>query len=71
VFLSPPSDIQYYADPVLTAFDEVESKFADRLTASYIDPTLKGNPQAVAARIHELAEQTDQILKDAKLYGTT
>jgi multiple sugar transport system substrate-binding protein len=70
-FLSPPSDMQYYVDPVLTAFDEVESKLADRLTASYIDPALKGNPQAVAARIHDMAQQTDQILKDAKLYGTT
>jgi multiple sugar transport system substrate-binding protein len=71
VFVSPPADIKYYVEPVLTAFDEVESKLADRLTASYVDTTLKGNPQAVAARIHEMAEQTDQILKDAKLYGTT
>ncbi len=70
-FLSPPADVKYYVDPVLTAFDEVESKFADRLTASYIDPTLKGNPQAVAARIKDMAAQTDQILKDAKVYGTT
>jgi ABC-type glycerol-3-phosphate transport system substrate-binding protein len=71
VFLSPPADIKYYVDPVLTAFDEVETKFADALTAAYVDPTLKGNPQAIAARIHEMAQQTDQILKDAKLYGTT
>ena len=70
-FLSPPADIQYYVDPVLTAFDEVETKFADRLSASYVDPSLKGNPQAIAARIHEMAQQTDQILKDAKVYGTT
>jgi multiple sugar transport system substrate-binding protein len=70
-FLSPPSDVKYYVEPVLTAFDEVESKLADRLTASYIDPTLKGNPPAIAARIHEMAQQTDQILKDAKVYGTT
>ena len=70
-FLSPPADIKYYVDPVLTAFDEVETKFADRLTASYVDPTLKGNPQAIAARIHDMAQQTDQILKDAKVYGTT
>ncbi len=70
-FLSPPADIKYYVDPVLTAFDEIETKFADRLSASYVDPTLKGNPQAIAARVHEMAQQTDQILKDAKLYGTT
>ena len=60
---------KYYVEPVLTAFDEVESRLADRLTASYIDPSLKGNPQAIAARIHDMAQQTDKILKDANLYG--
>jgi multiple sugar transport system substrate-binding protein len=68
-FVAPPADIKYYVEPVLTAFDEVESKMADRLTSAYVDPTLKGNPQNVAAKIHEMAEQTDQILKDANLYG--
>jgi multiple sugar transport system substrate-binding protein len=70
-FLSPPSDVKYYVEPVLTAFDEIETKLADRLNRAYIDATLKGNPQAVAARISEMAQQTDQILKDAKVYGTT
>jgi multiple sugar transport system substrate-binding protein len=69
VFVAPPSDIKYYVEPVLTAFDEVESRLADRLTASYVDPSLKGNPQAIAARIHDMAQQTDKILKDANLYG--
>jgi multiple sugar transport system substrate-binding protein len=68
-FLSPPAGIKYYADPVFTAFDEAESRLADRLTSAYIDPSLKGNPANVAAKIHEMAAQTDQILKDAKLYG--
>jgi multiple sugar transport system substrate-binding protein len=70
VFVEPPSDIKYYVEPVFTAFDEVESKMADRLTSAYVDPSLKGNPQNIAAKIHEMAVQTDQILKDAKLYGT-
>jgi hypothetical protein len=69
VFVSPPADIKYYVEPVLTAFDEVESRLADRLTASYVDPSLKGNPQAIAARIHDMAQQTDKILRDANLYG--
>jgi multiple sugar transport system substrate-binding protein len=68
-FVAPPPDIKYYVEPVLTAFDEVESRLADRLTASYIDPSLKGNPDAIAARIHDMAQQTDKILKDANLYG--
>ncbi|HEX5327284.1 MAG TPA: extracellular solute-binding protein [Acetobacteraceae bacterium] len=69
-FVSPPSDVKYYVEPVLTAFDEIESRLADRLAAAYVDPSLKGNPQKIAATVHDMAQQTDQILKDAKLYGT-
>ncbi|MGH7156072.1 MAG: hypothetical protein ACREF3_19260, partial [Acetobacteraceae bacterium] len=69
-FVSPPSDVKFYVEPVLTAFDEIETRMSDHLTAAYVDPSLKGNPQKIAAAIHEMAQQTDQILKDAKLYGT-
>ena len=61
--------MKFYVEPVLTAFDEIETRVADRLTAAFVDPSLKGNPQKVAATIHEMALQTDQLLKDAKLYG--
>ncbi len=70
-FVSPPADIKYYVEPVMTAWDEIETRLADRLTAAYVDPSLKGNPQNIAAAIHSMAQQTDQILKDANLYGTT
>lgn len=69
-FVTPPADIKYYVEPVLTAWDEIETRLADRLTAAYVDPSLKGNPQNITAAIHSMAQQTDQILKDAKLYGT-
>lgn len=69
-FVSPPPDVKFYVEPVLTAFDEIETRLSDHLTAAYVDPSLKGNPQKVAAAIHEMAQQTDQILKDANLYGT-
>jgi len=69
-FVKPPPDIVYYVEPVLPPWDEIESRLADRLTAAYVDPSLKGNPQAIAAAIHSMAQQTDQILKDAGLYGT-
>ena len=32
-------------------------------------PSLNGNPDKVAAAIHELAELADGILKQADLYG--
>ncbi len=70
-FVSPPPDVKFYVEPVLTAFDEIETKMSDHLTAAYVDPSLKGNPQKIADAIHQMAVQTDQILKDAKLYGTS
>lgn len=69
-FVSPPPDVKFYVEPVLTAFDEIETRLSDHLTAAYVDPSLKGNPQKVADAIHQMAQQTDQILKDANLYGT-
>ena len=70
-FVSPPADVKYYVEPVLTAFDEIETRLSDHLTAAYVDRALKGNPDKIAASIHEMAQQTDQILQDAKLYGAT
>ena len=70
-FVEPPADIKYYVEPVLPPWDEIETRMADRLTAAYVDPSLKGNPQKIAATIHSMAQQTDQILKDANLYGTS
>ena len=71
VFVAPPKDISYYVDPVLTAFDEIESKVADKLTAAYVNPALNGDPAKVADAVHQMAQVTDGILKDADLYGTT
>jgi multiple sugar transport system substrate-binding protein len=71
VFVTPPKDLVYYVDPVLTAFDEIESKVADKLTAAYVNPALNGNPAKIADAVHQMAQTTDGILKDADLYGTT
>jgi hypothetical protein len=32
---------------------------------------LNNNPANVAARIHQMAAETDEILKGAELYGTS
>jgi multiple sugar transport system substrate-binding protein len=71
VFVRPPKDVVYYVEPILPVWDEIESKMADRLTAAYVDPSLNGNPAKVAQSIHEMAAETDGILKEADLYGTT
>jgi len=71
VFVSPPKDMDYYVEPILGPWDEIQTKMADRLVASYIDPSLNGNPAKVAERIHEMAVESDNLLKDAGIYGTT
>jgi multiple sugar transport system substrate-binding protein len=71
VFLKPPANQQFYLEPVLSAFDEIESRLAEQLPAAYIDASLKDNPTKQAQLIHRWAQQTDQLLKDADLYGTT
>jgi multiple sugar transport system substrate-binding protein len=70
-FVTPPKDMDYYVEPILTPWDEIESKMADKLTAAYIDPALNGNPAKVAEAVHAMAAQTDQILKDADLYAAS
>jgi multiple sugar transport system substrate-binding protein len=70
-FTSSPKDMQFYVDPVIEPWNEIESKFADLLPAAYVDPSLKDNPQKVAEFIHKAAMQADAILKDADMYGTS
>jgi|SRR5579872_4693285 len=69
VFVAPPKGMEYYLEPILAPWDEIQSKMADKLAAAYIDPTLNGNPAKVAEAIKTMAAQTDQLLKDADLYS--
>jgi multiple sugar transport system substrate-binding protein len=71
VFVAPPKDMQYYVEPVLPPWDEIESKMADKLVAAYVDPSLNGNPAKLADAVKAMAAQTDQLLKEAGLYGTS
>jgi len=70
VFVSPPKGIEFYQDPVIPVFDEIQTKMATRLTAAYIDPALNGNPAKVADAIHQMAAEADELLKGAGVYGT-
>jgi multiple sugar transport system substrate-binding protein len=71
VFVSPPKDVVFYVEPILSAWDEIETKLADRLTAAYVDPALNNNPAKVADTVHQMAAETDELLKGADLYGTS
>jgi multiple sugar transport system substrate-binding protein len=70
-FVTPPKGMDYYVEPILAPWDEIESKMADKLVAAYIDPALNGNPAKVAEAIKAMAAQTDQLLKDSDLYSAT
>ncbi len=69
-FTSPPKDMQFYVDPAISPWNDIESKIADQLSVAYVDPAMK-DPQKLAAYIHKCAMDTDAILKDADMYGTT
>ncbi len=71
VFVSPPKDVVFYVEPILSVWDEIETKLADRLVPAYVDPTLNGETVKIAARVHDMAAETDEILKSGGLYGTT
>ena len=70
-FVSPPKGMDYYVEPILAPWDEIQSKMADKLTAAYIDPALNGNPAKLAEAVKAMAAQTDQLLKDADMYGAS
>jgi multiple sugar transport system substrate-binding protein len=69
-FVQPPKDMQFYVDPAISPWNEIETKIANQLTTAYVDPNMK-DPQKLAEFIHKCAMDTDAILKDADLYGTT
>jgi multiple sugar transport system substrate-binding protein len=71
VFVEPPAGMDYYVEPIMVSWDEIESKLADRLVAAFPDPALNGNPAKVADAIKQMAAETDGLLKDAGIYGTT
>jgi multiple sugar transport system substrate-binding protein len=71
VFVEPPKSVEYYVEPILTPWDEIQSKMADKLTAAFSDPALNGNPAKVAQAVHQMAAQTDQLLKEEDLYAAS
>lgn len=68
-FVSPPKEIQFFLEPVLSSWNEIETKLADQLPGAYVDASLKDNPQKVAETVKKWAAQTDALLKEAGIYG--
>ncbi len=68
-FVNPPKDMQFFLEPVMGAWNEIQTKAADQLPGAYIDPAMQ-DPAKAAAFISKLAGQTDTILKQNDLFGT-
>jgi hypothetical protein len=68
-FVNPPSDMGYYAYPLIASYDEAMTKMADKLTAAYLDKSLNDNPDGIAKTIKDMAAETDSILKQNNMYG--
>lgn len=69
-FVAPTEGVQFYPEPVMAAWNEIETRLADRLPAAYVDASLQ-DPAKLAAFIKAAAAQTDQILKQNDLYSAT
>jgi multiple sugar transport system substrate-binding protein len=67
-FVNPPEE-GFYAYPLITSFDELETKMANDLVAAYLDKSLLNNPAGIAKTISAMAATTDSILTQAGVYG--
>lgn len=67
-FVAPSEGVVFYPEPVMAAWNEIETRLADRLPNAYIDPNMLDAAKA-AAFIKTAAAQTDQILKQNDLFG--
>jgi len=54
---------------IIACFDEIMTKFAERLVAAYLDKSLANNPEGIAKVVAAAANETNEILKKAKLYS--
>lgn len=69
VFVNPPSNLGFYSDPVMPAFDEIQTKVADKLVELFLDSKLVDNPAGISKAVKELGNLVDSILKRYNAYG--
>ncbi len=64
-----PDDFVFEPFPVCEPFDEILTKLSSRLVTAFADASLVDNPEKLAKVIEQMANETDNILKKAGLYG--
>jgi multiple sugar transport system substrate-binding protein len=66
-FLNIPEDHVLFTVPPISAIDEVQTRFAERLVAAYVNEDLVDNPEGIQTFLEEAAAETNQILRRAGL----
>lgn len=66
-FLNIPEDHVLFTVPPISAIDEVQTRFAERLVAAYVNEDLVDNPEAIQELLDEAATETNRILSRAGL----
>jgi multiple sugar transport system substrate-binding protein len=69
-FLFSDPNYQIYTYPTLPEYDEILTKFSERLVKAFLDPSLVDNPTGIAKVLGDAAKETDDILKRNNHYGT-
>ena len=69
VFVNPPSEMGFFADPVLPAFDEIQTKVADKLVEAFLNKDLATDDAALVKTVSEIGALIDSILKRNRVYG--
>jgi len=68
-FIEMPQGYTEYGYTPIAAFDEVLTKFAERLAAAYLEASLANNPAGIAKVMSDAAEETNTILRRAGLFA--
>lgn len=65
----PAYQAGYQTDYPLDEWDEIETKLADHLVATYTDKSLVDNPTGALQRLQQFADESNSILKAHNDYG--
>ncbi len=69
IFINPPQKVGFYADPVMPAFDEIQTKVTDKLVEVFLNSKLVDNPQGIKNAVKDIGDLVDSILKRNNAYG--
>lgn len=69
LFVNPPKTLGFYSDPVMPAFDEIQTKVTDKLVELFLNSKLVDNAAGISKAVKEIGGLVDSILKQNNAYG--